>query len=91
VPDRVTLLLYDYVEDILERRAPHREAHLALIARWHEDGRLTQAGPLGDPVHGGLFVLPGEPADAEAFVAEDPYVAAGLVTSWRVEPWTIVT
>jgi hypothetical protein len=24
------LLHYDYVPDILERRAPHREAHLAL-------------------------------------------------------------
>jgi uncharacterized protein len=91
MPERLHVLFYDYVEDILERRAPHREEHLALIARWHEDGRMAMAGPLGDPVHGGLFVLRAEPADAEAFVAEDPYVAAGLVTSWRVEPWTIVT
>jgi hypothetical protein len=29
-------------------------------------------------------------ADADAFAREDPYVAAGLVTSWRVEPWTVV-
>ena len=29
-------------------------------------------------------------AAAEAFVAADPYVAAGLVTSWRVRPWTVV-
>lgn len=25
------LLLYDYVPDILERREPHREGHLALV------------------------------------------------------------
>jgi uncharacterized protein YciI len=31
-----------------------------------------------------------EEADAEAFVAEDPYVAAELVTAWRVEPWNVV-
>lgn len=26
----------------------------------------------------------------EAFVAKDPYVAAGLVARWRVRPWTVV-
>ena len=82
---------YDYVEDILERRAPHREAHLALVARWKEDGRLVLAGALGDPPHGALFVFPGEDASvAEQFASEDPYVAAGLVTSRRVERLNVV-
>ena len=82
---------YEYVEEILERRAPHREAHLALIARWKEDGRLVLAGALGDPPHGGLFVFPGEDASvAEQFASEDPYVAAGLVTSRRVERLNVV-
>ena len=30
-------------------------------------------------------------AAAEAFVAEDPYHPAGLVTRWRVEPFLNVT
>jgi hypothetical protein len=30
------------------------------------------------------------PAAAEAFVAADPYVRNGLVTRWRIRPWTTV-
>ena len=86
----VHLLFYDYVDDILDRRAPHREAHLALIAEWHAAGRLLMAGAVGAPPTGALFVFPDETA-AEAFTTQDPYVAAGLVTGHRVEPWTIVT
>jgi uncharacterized protein YciI len=86
------LLFYDYVDDILERRAPHREGHLALIQRWKDDGRVVMAGAVGEPPHGGLLALRvDDPGEAEAFVAEDPYVKAGLVTQWRVEPWMVVT
>jgi uncharacterized protein len=85
------LLLYDYVEDVLERRAPHREAHLARIAEWIEAGRMTMAGALGDPPTGAALVFAGDdPAVAERFAEGDPYVRAGLVTSRRVLPWTVV-
>ncbi len=88
---RLQLLTYAYVPDVAERRAPHRQEHLALIARWHEDGRLVIAGAAGEPPHTALLAFAvDEPADVEAFVAEDPYVAAGLVTERRVEPWTVV-
>jgi uncharacterized protein YciI len=84
------LLVYEYVEDMAERRAPHREAHLALIQRYHADGRLAIGGAIGVPVHGGLIAFR-EAADADAFAAEDPYKAAGLIVSSRVEPWAVVT
>jgi uncharacterized protein YciI len=85
------LLLYDYVEDVLERRGPHREAHLAHIGEWVAAGRMLMAGALGDPPTGAAFVLPGDdPARAERFAEGDPYVAAGLVTRRRVVPWTVV-
>ncbi|MGB2710888.1 MAG: YciI family protein [Conexibacter sp.] len=84
------LLVYEYVERMAERRAPHREAHLELIRRYHADGRLAIAGAVGVPPHGGLFAFR-DAAAAEAFAAEDPYGAAGLVTSSRVEPWAVVT
>lgn len=85
------ILFYDYVEDVLARRAPHREAHLARIREWVGDGRMLMAGALGDPPTGAAFVLPGDdPADAERFAVGDPYVAAGLVTGRRVVPWTVV-
>jgi len=89
VPERLKLLHYDYVPDIVERRAPHREAHLALARRWKDDGKIVMAGAVGDPPTGALFVLH-EGADVDAFVREDPYVAAELVAGWRVEPWNVV-
>ncbi|HEU4702477.1 MAG TPA: YciI family protein [Conexibacter sp.] len=84
------LLVYEYVEDMAERRAPHRDAHLELIRTYQDDDRLVIAGAIGVPVHGGLLAFR-EAADADAFAAEDPYKAAGLVTSSRVEPWAVVT
>jgi uncharacterized protein YciI len=85
------VLLYDYVEDVVERRAPFRESHLALARQWKDDGRLVAGGALGDPPHGGLLVFRvDDAADVERFAAEDPYVANGIVTSWRVEPWNVV-
>jgi uncharacterized protein YciI len=84
-----TILFYEYVEDISERRGPHREAHLAAI-RGHD--RIVMAGALGDPTHGAAIVFGEdvEPDAIERFVAEDPYVQAGLVTAWRTELWQVV-
>jgi uncharacterized protein len=93
VPEQLHILFYDYVPDVLERRAPHREGHLALIKRWYDEGRIVMAGGIGSPPHAGMIVLRADDpqAAAEEFVAEDPYQPAGLVTSWRVEPFLNVT
>jgi uncharacterized protein YciI len=85
------VLFYDYVENAVERRAPYREGHLALVGQWKADGRLVNGGALGRPPTGGMLVfLVDDPAQVEAFVAEDPYVANGIVTRHRVVPWTVV-
>jgi uncharacterized protein YciI len=84
-------LFYDYVDNIVERRKPHREQHLALYREWKEDGRLVMGGAVGDPPYGGLIVFDVEdPSEVEAFVAVDPYVREALVTGWRVERWAVV-
>ena len=89
MPEQRHILFYEYVGDIMERRAPHREAHLGAIHAGKDDGRILMAGPLGDPPHGAAIVF-ANPAEAETFAQGDPYVTNGLVTSWRVEPWTLV-
>jgi uncharacterized protein YciI len=93
MPEQLHILFYDYVPDVVERRAPYREEHLGLIKRWYDDGRIVMAGGVGNPPHAGLIVLRADDpqAAAEEFVAEDPYQPAGLVTSWRVEPFLNVT
>ncbi|HUA48485.1 MAG TPA: YciI family protein [Solirubrobacteraceae bacterium] len=89
MPDRRYVLFYDYVEDILERRVPHREAHLAALRAAKADGRILMAGPLGDPPHGAAIVF-ADPDAAAAFAEADPYVTNGLVTDRRVEIWALV-
>jgi uncharacterized protein YciI len=91
MPDVRHVLRYDYVEDIVERRTPYREGHLALAREWKDDGRLLAGGALGDPPHGGMFVFAvDEPEVLHRYVDADPYVAAGLVTGWRIERWNVV-
>jgi uncharacterized protein YciI len=90
MPERLQILRYEYVEDIVERRGAYRDAHLELIGRYHADDRVVIAGAVGDPPSSGLIVFR-EEDDARAFVGEDPYVNAGLVTGWTVEPWNVVT
>jgi len=85
------ILFYDHVDDILERRGPFREAHLAGIRAERESGRVVMAGAVGDPPHGAVIVFGGVERDViEAFVRSDPYVEAGLVVAWRVEPCNVV-
>jgi hypothetical protein len=88
---RYFLLLYDYVENIVERRAPFRQAHLALATDHQTRGQLLLGGAFSDPVDGAVLVFRvDDVSEVEAFVAADPYVQNGLVTRWRIRPWTVV-
>ncbi len=85
------LLLYDYVPDIVERRGPHRAAHIAHARAAADRGELILAGALANPLDGGVLLFRGDsPAAAEAFAQVDPYVVNGLVSRWRVREWTTV-
>ena len=84
-------LFYDYVEDVVEKRAPLRADHLALARAWKADGRIVMAGALGNPPHGALFVFRVDDGKAnDEFVGADPYVRGGIVTGHRVVPWNVV-
>jgi hypothetical protein len=74
---------------MLERRVPHRQAHLERVEAEREADRVVMAGALGDPPTGALIVFAEAVpvAEIEAFARADPYLEAGLVTAWRVEPW----
>jgi uncharacterized protein len=85
------ILLYDVVEDYVERRAPLRAEHLELARQSQSRGEMVMGGALADPVDGVVIVFRGDsPAAAEAFANADPYVQNGLVKSWRVRKWMTV-
>ena len=85
------LLLYELVDDYLDRRAPLRPEHLGLAEAAHERGELLMAGAVADPYDRALLVFVGDdPAAAEAFAHADPYVREGLVREWEVRPWNVV-
>jgi uncharacterized protein YciI len=85
------LLFYDYVPDMLARRDPVRPAHLAHARAALDAGLLRMAGAYADTVDGAVFVFTADsPAPIETFVANDPYVTAGLVTAHRIRPWNVV-
>jgi uncharacterized protein len=91
MPETLHVLIYEYVPDVVERRAPYREDHLARLRALCEDGVVVMAGGTGDPVSGALIVFRAPDATpAEEFARWDPYGKAGLVVSHRIEPWTVV-
>jgi uncharacterized protein YciI len=84
-------LIYDLVPDYLDRRGLFREAHLGMAREAHGRGELVLAGALADPADTALLVFRGDDGSAaERFAEADPYVRNGLVTRWRVRPWTVV-
>lgn len=85
------IVRYDYVEDVVAKRAPHREAHLERITSERSAGRLFVAGAVGDPPWGAVLGFAGVTREyLEDWVKGDPYVKAGLVTSHSIEPWKLV-
>lgn len=85
------LLFYDYVEDVLDRRAPFREEHLALVKEYVDRNEIVLAGAFADPVDGAVLAFKTENRSRiEDFVSKDPYVVNGLVTRWSLREWTVV-
>ncbi|MBV6422881.1 MAG: Protein YciI [Steroidobacteraceae bacterium] len=85
------LLVYEFVADFMERRAPLRATHLSMAWAAHDRGELVLAGAFTDAPAGSALLFKGDtPEAAERFARADPYVTAGLVTRWQVRPWTTV-
>ncbi len=84
-------LLYDLVDDMVNRRVPFREEHLRLAREARERGELVLAGALTEPVDRALLVFHvDDKSKVEAFALKDPYVVNGLAKKWEVRPWNVV-
>ena len=85
------VLIYDLVDDYIERREVLRPEHLGLARAAHERGDLLLAGALADPCDRALLVFAADRRDAaEEFARADPYVINGLVSAWTIRQWNEV-
>lgn len=85
------VLFYKTVKNYIEKRVPFREEHLRLADGARQRGDLIMAGALADPADEALLVFQSESAEvAENFAKNDPYVKNGLISEWKVRPWTVV-
>ena len=51
------LLTLEYVEDMVEKRGPHREEHLAGARKGFDEGKIVMAGAVVGPVGAGGVVF----------------------------------
>jgi uncharacterized protein YciI len=90
-------IISEDVENSLEKRKLARPEHLARLQLLKDEGRLILAGPHpkidndnpGDAGFTGSLVVAefNSLADAEAWAAIDPYVAAGVYAKVTVKPF----
>jgi uncharacterized protein len=84
------LLIYDVVDDYVERRAPLREQHLELAREYAARGLLVLGGALADPVDQAVLMFEVDSIEpVQAFVDRDPYVQHGLVRAHRIRTWNV--
>ena len=76
-----------YCEDVLEKRAPYRQAHLDGLAKQKESGVLITIGPTSDVTKVfGIYEAEDE-ATVRRLVEEDPYWQHGIWIKYSVKEW----
>ncbi len=77
-----------YCEDVLNKRTPFREEHLARLQALKDAGTLVTLGPTSDLSRVfGIFAADSA-EDAEALVKADIYWREGIWTNVEIYPWT---
>ena len=76
-----------YREDVLEKRTPYREAHLAGLAAQKTEGILITVGPTKDVTK--VFAIYDAPDETTVrnLVESDPYWKNGIWTEYQVKEW----
>jgi len=76
-----------YCDDVLEKRAPHRQAHLDGLAAQKAAGTLVTIGPTKDLTKVFAIYETEDEAMVRQFVEADPYWQHGIWTDYEVKEW----
>lgn len=77
------VLTYNYVADMVNKRAPHRDAHISYAKDFESKGLLL-GGALQNPVDSGLLFFEAGEKDVIQYAENDPYMKNGLIQSYSV-------
>lgn len=76
-----------YCENVVEKRAPYRQAHLDGLAQQKADGVLITIGPTKDLTKVfGIYEAEDE-ATVRQLIEADPYWQHGIWTDYEVREW----
>ncbi|MBW4697318.1 MAG: hypothetical protein KME03_05345 [Aphanocapsa lilacina HA4352-LM1] len=76
-----------YCPDVLEKRAPYREAHLERLARLKAEGKVITIGPTRDLTRVfGIYEADSE-TEARTLVEADPYWQHQIWASYEIYEW----
>jgi uncharacterized protein len=76
-----------YCADVVNKRAPYRDAHLAGLAHQKADGILVTIGPTKDLTKVfGIYEAHDE-QQVRHLIEADPYWANGIWTEYEVKEW----
>lgn len=88
---KIFAALITFVPNMVERRQPYREGHLAYLRQLKAAGNLLMAGAWTEPVDGALIVYHGENENqVRQMIEADPYHKAGLWPEFQIREWSVV-
>lgn len=76
-----------YCENVLEQRAPYRQAHLDRLAQLKQAGQVITIGPTQDLTRVFGVYAAETAAAARQLVEEDPYWQNGIWTEYELIEW----
>jgi len=83
------LLIYDLVDDYIEKRTPYRPQHFEHIKAAQARGEFMMGGAFDPADQAGLLFKVDDISIVENFAKIDPYVLGGLVPNWWIRKWSI--
>ena len=81
------VVFYDSAPDVASKAPRHYPAHRARVDDFHARGLLQLVGTFANVQDDGSMAVFTTLAAAEEFVAGDPFVRHGVVSSWRIREW----
>ncbi|CAF0963803.1 unnamed protein product [Adineta ricciae] len=91
ITPKLHILHYDYVENVVEKRKPYREAHLAFIRKQVESGNVILGGAAGNPPSEAFLIFRNlSSKQIEEVAQRDPYVVNGIARKYSVKPYMAV-